>query len=929
MFVKPIKEAPSIKTQIIQPALQVVDKIKNKISSIRAEVCITLENYNKLLAGEAVDGYGSYKEDTVYRIIKNENEKKFRISTVDSNKKIREVIFGKIANNTDGSLPENTETSATFLSTETPSLGIRYYKPVIGEGQNLEVQYYVDTKRGDRVYKNIVEDTFTVIIKDEHDKVLYKQTTYAGEFVATINFGEISGETWFSIQAIDNHGVGSATQFFDVLIKNAPKQNVYVMKETDLLKFNIQPNVQDSIVGYKNKIGLTNLFAWAKQYGYNEIKMWNPDGNTIYYIDYRLNLSTTPGEVDLGHSQYYVYTVQNEQITDTVELVPGEQITLNNKNYTVGLDVVDWIIKDGAKLYRDANNKIQVFWSGYSYDRTTEKTNTSRYLRTYRLSYFNELVEVEINGTKVKKPRYQTLGDGQYYVLTSTVPYLYAKGFTGGDQIKFPNEFTVNLNKATIQALPCYEIRLGGVIVGLDLNFDTHVRNGKLVGMYKNYNFKRCFISEGLSMSSTPVEHVKVTEVTSSKYCSLEDLEISYSTGYEGSVGMSDHVSFIGKYSNRDNTSKFDKNNPDTCTYPLLRFNKLGYIDYQGNIKSEDLVEYLRGDSPDREIADTISIVYTNTFTPCHPKVKFSDGTIKETNEISIEPGGYKSFASGKQHEFFIHFYDSSFKFIKTVKSSMYYMIKVPKNTLYIKLSAYGLSQVQRGARVPVLDDYGRCKSLQHIDERVWCLAKNNWFKNCYWHDTRTIAVHMAYAKGHLWENCNYVKIAIEPRGDWSVTKIFGDFEEGWATIDMAAFIGCTGERKQYSDLGELGQRLIAINCVRNFSFYNNDGIGVEERGGFESGLYYNSHLPKLRITRRGTQERPIVVYKDLSIDEELWFSYVNDTRTRIYAAIGQRYNRCDDDVINTVTFRDSHVKTPIYGTGGTEIIVEEHTTNK
>ena len=72
--------------------------------------------------------------------------------------------------------------------------------------------------------------------------------------------------------------------------------------------------------------------------------------------------------------------------------------------------------------------------------------------------------------------------------------------------------------------------------------------------------------------------------------------------------------------------------------------------------------------------------------------------------------------------------------------------------------------------------------------------------------------------------------------------------------------------------------------------------------------------------------ERPIVVYKDLNIDEELRIGYENDSMTRIYSAIGQRYNRCDDDVQDIINFRDSTLHSPSYGTGGKEIVLKNNT---
>jgi len=69
---------------------------------------------------------------------------------------------------------------------------------------------------------------------------------------------------------------------------------------------------------------------------------------------------------------------------------------------------------------------------------------------------------------------------GYYYVVNSTVPHQSGKGYYGGDFMKLPNNFTIDLNKATLKAVTCYDIRLKGSVIKFELNFDTHIKNGNL-----------------------------------------------------------------------------------------------------------------------------------------------------------------------------------------------------------------------------------------------------------------------------------------------------------------------------------------------------------------------------------------------------------------------------------------------------------------
>ncbi len=205
MFVKTIN---SLINTIKAPAVKIIDKMNSQYKGV---INITLENFNKLLAGEDVDGYAAYKETILYKIVDEEPKIKIELQNVKTlQSSIKEVLDATIINNINGSLQENEETEATFTSMETPTLAVREFDSVIKPGKNMYLWYFVDTKLGNRVNQNIVSDTFTTTIRDANDKVLAKYTTYAGEFQTSINFGELTGETWFSIQTVDNHGVASA-----------------------------------------------------------------------------------------------------------------------------------------------------------------------------------------------------------------------------------------------------------------------------------------------------------------------------------------------------------------------------------------------------------------------------------------------------------------------------------------------------------------------------------------------------------------------------------------------------------------------------------------------------------------------------------------------------------------------------------------------
>ena len=920
MLIKNLKAKVPLGVQVKQTIKDSIIKIADKTSLFKLGnvAYITIDDFNQLLAGKQVEGYQNNK-NTFYKIVSKAPDKKFALQRIKVNPNITEVFNSTILDNVTESLKENVETSNTFTNIETPQVNIRYYQTEVKPGEDVYIQYYVDTKHAKRLLENKIQDTFTTIIRDANDNILAKYTTYAGEFKVKIKFTEELGQTWFTIQTIDNHGVGSAVQFFDILVRNPIVSRIYEMKASDLAKYSIQPNIEDKLIGYKNKIGLSKLFADAKTNGYTEVKLYNPSGDTIYYIDYHKNISNKTGVYDFGSPTFYLYKLQSGKIAENITLTPGKRITVNSKNYTVGTDVLSWIEEDGAKIYRDKNDKIKVFWKGNWFNSVKQVTVSEDYLRTYRLAYFTEtLSETLDNGDKVTYKRYEKYPDGYYYIVSSTVPYTSSKGYSGGDFMKLPYSFTLDLNGSTLHAVNCNDIRVEGSIIKFYDNFDSHVKNGKAVGMYKNYNFPRTFILTSQSSAGTPVEHINVVSMAGSRYCSVENVDISYSTGYESGVGGLG-VGTQGTLNSWDNTSKYDPINPYTCKYPTVRFNKAGYINYEGELVQPEAICPLASNSPDLSKGDSIGIVHTSNFIACNPRYTGKNGEIIYTKEISIEPSGYKQYMAGKQHEVFVHFYDSSYQFIKTVKTHMYMLIKIPSQTAYVKISGYGVCQGNQ----PVLDKGGRCVAFEHIAlVSRGTFSKNTVYRNCSYHDTRTIAFSMSYAKGHLWDNCTYVRIAVEPRNDWFVTKIFGDFEEGWESTDLATVRECFAERGFSEETGDQGQRTIAINCCRNFTFYNNSGIGIEERGGIESALYYRSNIPVLRISRSGKYERPICIYRELKVPDELKVSYSNDSITRIYTAVNYRYNRCDDNVEDKLTIMTSETPTIQYGTGGRQLKV-------
>lgn len=261
---------------------------------ISEDTCIniTLADYNTLFSGGSVDGYTRYNPSSIYNIVQDvSTAQKVTYTITDgvitfsggtSSKKTDNMVYG-------GVLAENSlDLAATATNTNCPHVSVYDFYPIIPVNGKMSLRYYVDNKMFDSVCRDTISDTFTVIIETESGSVV-KNTTYAGEFVIDTPAFSTAGETWFSVRCVDSNGVGSAVQFFDILVRNAVTKNYYTMQQGDLETYDIVPNDDTVEVAFANKAGFTSFFAAVKQEGYNGVVLLK---NT-YWIDYHASLSSS------------------------------------------------------------------------------------------------------------------------------------------------------------------------------------------------------------------------------------------------------------------------------------------------------------------------------------------------------------------------------------------------------------------------------------------------------------------------------------------------------------------------------------------------------------------------------------------------------------------------------------------------------------
>lgn len=306
--------------------------------------------------------------------------------------------------------------------------------------------------------------------------------------------------------------------------------------------------------------------------------------------------------------------------------------------------------------------------------------------------------------------------DGYLYFVKNTS--------TQGNDIVFPDEFTVNLNRATIKAAPTTDLP-GGYVALLRNNFDAHIINGNLVGNYNEYQWDINKIRIG---SENPSEWLGVIGTKHSKYCSFEDLDISYAMGYDGVFGG-------------------DNGGRGTYDFGFTYGKRVG---------------------SDGALIDAEGFGVTKLI----PLVQSDD-------EVKFGRYGYCGYYFCKKRELFYSFYNGD-TFIKTIKSKSYFCCKIPAGSTHFRMTVYA----DNSEDVPIATNNGEL--------RIWLnptISKNILVKGCTWHDTRSCAMAPTYAKGLAIVGCHFYNVAIEE--EYGITSVISDFEDGWQNTQNVAFIGC------------------------------------------------------------------------------------------------------------------------------------------
>lgn len=714
---------------------------------------VTPKQYGQLLAGEVAAGHKRYDADAEYRV-------------------------------RTGGLRENEETNATFTKLYCPMVSVRHYKARISVGGYINLPYFVDTFYGDSINRERFDDTFTVIIEDDGGNVLYKKTHFAGERMANVGPFNTAGEHWISIRAIDSDGCSSPVQYLDFLVKSPVAEHYFEPTESQMASapYNIVEGKTTSgtwqereLVWYNNKVGLRALIAYANEHGFNGLRL--PSGKH-YNISQHKNIASDG--VELSYARYFKAVVANGVYTSLTPMEWEDMYAEVNANKYLGYATGGHATPfsgDYMKMYQGlvegGRVVVSVEASGaktyYNLDDGTRVLSTDvTVLGCIRCTRISKAELFPSVGASAKVTTSIVLPDGTHYIAAHK---LYDNT---NDLITLPDGFTLDLNGSTLRGtMATYNLHESHLI---ELSgFDCHVKNGTVESFYDEL----CMTVRGSVVKDSdtmimrwresnsgygikPLERNEMISIRGGRYCTLDNVEVRYSTGYEMEVEYSRRQTFTSLTG--DQSTRFP-------------------VEDRGYSYGYDKQKHAQEGMMISNFINLPAMIRDNTIT------------------IDMRR------AWGTSHLFFVTFFDQNNVALKTVKTHKRYRLKPPTGATKCKVSVYGGIDTW-----PAITAGPTSLNIRNDSEAVNCEIVG-----CYGHDTKSVIVHPATSEGTLYKDCLFENIGNYVNG-WQITPRFADFEEGQDRIDRAAMVNCTVNRVY-------GNTAIAFHEGRNLVFKGNTNI--------------------------------------------------------------------------------------------------------
>lgn len=901
------------------------DLYLNEVNLTESGQCIniTLSDYNTLKSGGYVAGYECYDSNNIYNIVDDVSEAD-TITYTESNGTVTfsvdettmtvdkhpDTIYNDAANSLD---TNEVDDENTMFSRDAngklvcPFVNVKWFNPIVKPGHSIKLTYYVDNRSMTSINNKTLQGTFTTIVRVNDEAVASgssdttKRTTYSGEFtietpVFTLPSGVTELETRFSIECVDDNGVGSVVQWFDVLVRDSVIRNYYDMTEQDLADYGITTGECAQIYAYKNKAALTRFFAEVKDGGYNGVNLL-PD--RLFYLDYHMNVNytifkvaiTNAGVVTVEAGHYYqpgatrvyreftaadvtgdadssIAAVQSQsrgttkyyyyQDTENIQFgsvkyykVVIKNLTLTNEDEKSPPDN-EYSATVFSCTEGNFYNEIKAIKEAEYSNMKTKRFCTKKYTLVSSVPSVGATVTFKgYNAAQFTKsigyvpPTGEGTSNILYYVVnTCEGSHNYNHRAFDDDFLKLPDSFTVNLNGSTIKAYPFNDIQ-GGWLLYMYKNFDTHIigrdpndpdaKRGKILGPYNGFDFVATCINLGLWNNAG--ESIFLERMHGCRYCSFEDLDMGETVGYGGCAEAADNTVNSGTYvfstSSTNNTmTVYDGNQADSNNDKYIRQNS--YID----LSDGSVVNTSEDESP-------VNMVVSG-FLPCTVS---SDHTRNLITFGSMY--GYKGYPhTGVEKICFAVFYDSSKAFIGYTKTRMYYPVQLPDNVAYVRFCGYGEAYNSTTDKI-----YGFSAMFGMLRP---VLSLNCSWVNCDRSNTRSTGLSIFEARHLLVKDCSFSNIAVEPYvadGGWGVINPYAiSFEDGWQYANDIHFLNCT--------MGQtVGSKLRFCFC-QHLSVIGTTGFSFQNEGGVEDGFIEDNVLNRVSVVLNRSCAHPHNIFR-------------------------------------------------------------------
>ena len=364
--------------------------------------------------------------------------------------------------------------------------------------------------------------------------------------------------------------------------------------------------------------------------------------------------------------------------------------------------------------------------------------------------------------------------------------------------IKIPSNFTLDLNGSTIK-LQVSENNTNQMMTMTDC-YDSHVINGTIEGDYwERYNAGTLngWDSEGMNCFKF---------INDCKYCSMENVNIKYITGYANATSGGGHK----------NGRIILKNVCPTFT---------------ANTTIDDA-------TGEEKYSNTRS---TSTFIDLSPILVNGNDNMSYFNYSYM--GG---IMGANDFRLWYSFYDKDYLFIDTICTTMYRRIKIPSNAKYLKMTVI---------------------HPQYTPDIMWQLVDlpiptNCAYTNIIATETRTCAFNPNHCLDMDLSNIQFIRCACDTWGS-NPTPVPIDIEDGWFSSNDFYFRNLTMvEKSSNSSAG------IIVRSGFNIVFDNCDGMGATELGtGVNSTIIKNcKNSFNIKIAPKDKIFTPYAVIKDNNI---------------------------------------------------------------